>query len=1027
MFKQLIAFLIILTFSTSSIYVPQAQAIEKPYLLSLPVPGTMVNSSPSYEPALIKGLTIHKDNPFLFDFIVDTGNSGLSLETTGRSSLREESDRLIKYFFTCLTVPETDLWVNLSPYEKDRIVPEALGETALGRDLLAQDYILKQLTASLIYPEKDLGKEFWSRVYAKAQAMYGSNVQIPVNTFNKVWILADKASVYENGQSVFVVDGHLKIMLEEDYLALQKNHISSPHKGKETSSIGSQIIRDIVLPEIEKEVNHGKNFATLRQIFNSLILASWYKKNLKDSILNQLYSDKNTVKGINLSDISVKDQIYHQYLKAYKKGVFNYIKEDPSTDSQGKSQAISRKYFSGGFGVRKDFLSKASPAMAAQKLGRTTGQDYAMKVRLNVEAPSNLSDQAQIAAAIRYLRAFLIGSILSSGFIENNVNSYQQPETLEATFKEAQNVPESSVQTPKGEITFFPADHVSMDSIEELEKALNSFDKNEANKAIDKFSTQNRAILEGQRSQVEDMIDKIKRNHIKYLSPEGVSADMEGMSMQEVIALAREQYTTLEAQLEKLGRKESAEDLYLGITGPTSFLCLMHGDVLIQQGVELFPIDLPIWGNMARDIKIKLEKQGITGKEAWETAFSLMLTSRNKFMAYRFFQGPQGKKGSSMGPFHTGEKPEGENPPRIDSTLPGEIEKLIEKSKSSPAIEIDPKVESDRKELIARLNADPVFNLLYGDVNTENIKSWSKNGLQYQPLIDIVTKYTLDPMSKAFQISIADPSNLRFVFFESPKNNEFAMKRGHLFTYKVGSRTYILIPLDTFQKARAAEAVAFLLKSALVALMDQDKTVPAMKRDIDILTYFRGILSNYDNNPSFKERNLETKTRFELIQSNISGVEQAIHKDLPQVDVAKLRYYDSKRDKKDPTVIFAQFFDPQTVTRDGKVPFIKVNIIDKPGSTVTVKQEPGQISNPAMIGEEDIQSKVTPGGIDLNTTDMSMAVTKDAGGVKMNLPARGWSASGGDSAMLERIKVQGVFSATPVIIEITPVSSLRYK
>jgi len=50
--------------------------------------------------------------------------------------------------------------INLSPYEKDRMIPTSLGETAMGRDLLAQDYLLKQLTASLIYPQKALGKEF---------------------------------------------------------------------------------------------------------------------------------------------------------------------------------------------------------------------------------------------------------------------------------------------------------------------------------------------------------------------------------------------------------------------------------------------------------------------------------------------------------------------------------------------------------------------------------------------------------------------------------------------------------------------------------------------------------------------------------------------------------------------------------------------------------------------------------------------------------------------------------------------------
>ena len=33
------------------------------------------------------------------------------------------------------------------------------GKTEMGRDLLAQDYILKQITASLIYPENRFGEE----------------------------------------------------------------------------------------------------------------------------------------------------------------------------------------------------------------------------------------------------------------------------------------------------------------------------------------------------------------------------------------------------------------------------------------------------------------------------------------------------------------------------------------------------------------------------------------------------------------------------------------------------------------------------------------------------------------------------------------------------------------------------------------------------------------------------------------------------------------------------------------------------
>lgn len=147
---------------------------------------------------------MHPDNPLLFDFILDTGKSGLKIDG---GEFKAESQKLIKYFLASLTIKEDDLWVNLSPYEKDRMIPEELGKTELGRDMLAQDYILKQLTASLIYPEKDLGKAFWDRVYTKAREQFGTT-DIPVDTFNKVWIVADKAKVLERNNTAYVVGSH---------------------------------------------------------------------------------------------------------------------------------------------------------------------------------------------------------------------------------------------------------------------------------------------------------------------------------------------------------------------------------------------------------------------------------------------------------------------------------------------------------------------------------------------------------------------------------------------------------------------------------------------------------------------------------------------------------------------------------------------------------------------------------------------------------------------------------------------------
>jgi CheY-like chemotaxis protein len=386
MFKRILALTIGICFFLSNVS-PYSQA-QAGTVLGLPEPGSMVNLSPAYEPTIIKGITVHKDNPFLFDFIVDVGQDKKSGEP-----LKKEGEKLIKYFLASLAIPDKDVWVNLSPYEKKRMIPESLGQTDMGRDLLEQDYILKQITASLIYPEKQLGRTFWERVYAKAQQMYGTT-QVPVNTFNKVWILADRAEVFEHDQTAFVVDSHLKVMLEEDYLALTKHQRPSSDP---THSIASQIVKAIILPELEKEVNTGKNFANLRQILNSLILANWYKKNLKQALLNQVYTDQGKVKGIGLNDLMVKEKIYDQYLNAYKKGVFNYIKEDVT--AQG---TIPRKYFSGGFGEARAVVTPAmtsDPAMLLRSLPGESGRliDLAVLASLQGSGKTNAAMAGPLA------------------------------------------------------------------------------------------------------------------------------------------------------------------------------------------------------------------------------------------------------------------------------------------------------------------------------------------------------------------------------------------------------------------------------------------------------------------------------------------------------------------------------------------------------------------------------------------------------------------------------------------------------
>ncbi|MFT5387480.1 MAG: hypothetical protein ACI9E5_000608 [Candidatus Omnitrophota bacterium] len=391
--NRIFSLFISFTFIFSSIgpSIVQAQLIPTPALM--PMVGSMVQVSAGYAPAIVRGITIHPQNPLKFTFLVDLGDSGLSAES---KELKEESQRLINYFMAGLTVPEDELWVNLSPYEQDRVIPDSVGVTAMGRDLLAQDYLLKQLTASLMYPEDELGNAFWTRVQDRAEELYGSR-EVPTNVFNKIWITPESAKIYIHEQNVFLTESKLKVMLEEDYLAARAeqgadvSHLETSGDLVSAEEV-SAVIREVLLPEIEYEVNHGENFATLRQIFNSVILASWYKTNLKESLLGKVYVDQNKLKGIDDNDRETNEAIYAQYVEAFEKGAYNYIKEEYDPQVQ---EMVAKKYFSGG--VDNANLSEVVDAASIGKLGEQLPRN---DERALVSAIGSLPDFAEVEVSL---------------------------------------------------------------------------------------------------------------------------------------------------------------------------------------------------------------------------------------------------------------------------------------------------------------------------------------------------------------------------------------------------------------------------------------------------------------------------------------------------------------------------------------------------------------------------------------------------------------------------------------------------
>jgi len=255
--------------------------------LSLPPPSRLLALGEEYSLPFLKGLRLNHSDPFALDFIVDSAD----LDKVEQ----EHIQCLISYFLAGLTTPDEDLWVNLSPNESDRVLAPDLETTDLGRDMLAQDYVLKQLASSLTHPDTETGKAYW------ANAGVGAIRESPLQADeSKIWIVPDKAEVYEQGTTAVITAASLKLQCEDES-------------------------QQVLLSAITKDVNEGRNFANLRQIYHSLILAKWFKTKLKDS-LYAAYIDQHKLKGINTSDPALKEKIFGLYVQSFKKGVYDVIR-----------------------------------------------------------------------------------------------------------------------------------------------------------------------------------------------------------------------------------------------------------------------------------------------------------------------------------------------------------------------------------------------------------------------------------------------------------------------------------------------------------------------------------------------------------------------------------------------------------------------------------------------------------------------------------------------------------------------------
>ena len=107
------------------------------------------------------------------------------------------------------------------------------------------------------------------------------------------------------------------------------------------------------------------------------------------------------------------EAIYQRYLQAFKKGVYNYIKEEPDPVTQ---EIIPRKYFSGGFNMKLD------NAMSINSQENDLPQVVADQAQVTVNLiPQNISlDNAMFVPEFEEMKDFPVGIFREPDSIEKN-------------------------------------------------------------------------------------------------------------------------------------------------------------------------------------------------------------------------------------------------------------------------------------------------------------------------------------------------------------------------------------------------------------------------------------------------------------------------------------------------------------------------------------------------------------------------------------------------------------------------------
>ena len=174
---------------------------------------------------------------------------------------------------------------------------------------------------------------------------------------------AGKGGVYLNGDTVSISQSSMTVKLDQDQ---SDNAVSAFTKN--------------ILPVLKEKVNFGDEFYRVRQIYNAVILATWFKGYVKGSAFHDAICNSNLVDITKNIGATAAQAVYVRYMDNIKNGTYNITKN-------------KHKYYSGG--ITMDVRGTLHVLRGLRKFSSKSrlvdeGQYIAHKTRLLDQAGENI-------------------------------------------------------------------------------------------------------------------------------------------------------------------------------------------------------------------------------------------------------------------------------------------------------------------------------------------------------------------------------------------------------------------------------------------------------------------------------------------------------------------------------------------------------------------------------------------------------------------------------------------------------------